>query len=194
MRRSLAGVVVVLLAAAGLAFLAGGRTWVTATLSASVGGGRVVSRPAGVRGTDLTGVLSPLGLVALAAAAAVLATRGWARAAVGALLGVVGAGSLIAVGRLVASPRRPAQLALEARGPVGTVTGVARSVWLLLGVVPPLLVVLAGVLTTVLGRRWSSLSGRYESGPQPAAVRRAAPDDPAGAWAALDRGDDPTLD
>jgi len=192
-RRSQAVVLGLSAAGGALALVAGGRTWVTVAAAAPLPGGVSSARAYAVRGSDLTGVLGPLALVSLAGAAALLATRGWGRLAVGLLLGVVGAGVGLAVVRVIAAPRRPAELAVQALGGAVGPARVSRHVWAGIGVLPPLLVLAAGIATVVLGRSWSSLSGRYERQDAAAVAARRALQDPDGAaWAALDRGEDPT--
>lgn len=193
MRRSQAVVLVLTAAGGALALVAGGRTWVTVAAAAALPGGVTAARAYAIHGSDLTGVLSPLALVSLAGGAALLATRGWARLAVGILLGVVGAGVGLAVLHVVAAPRRPAELAVQALGGAVGLARIDRHVWAGVGLLPPLLVLAAGVATVVFGRSWSSLSGRYErEGAATVAARRAQQDPDGAAWAALDRGEDPT--
>jgi uncharacterized membrane protein (TIGR02234 family) len=128
----------------------------------------------------------PLGLVALAGAAALLAVRGRGRQVVGLvlLLTAVAAGG-------VAGP------ALE--DPASALPGAAGAEATrrpLLALAGSSLVVGAGALAALHGARWPGLSRRYERAPA-AAAPRALPDpatDAAGAWDALDRGLDPTRD
>jgi LPXTG-motif cell wall-anchored protein len=115
-------------------------------------------------GSALAPWLPALGLVALAGAGALLATRGLVRAAVGVLLLFCGFGLIAgAAGHLPGG------------WPVATALG-------------GLLVAGAGGLTLVRGRRWPALGTRYE---RPAGAARS-PQTDAELWDALDRGDDPT--
>jgi LPXTG-motif cell wall-anchored protein len=146
---------------AGLALFAVSRAW-TEVMSA---------RPAPLppvhelkTGSALAPWLPALGLVALAGAGALLATRGLVRAAVGVLLLFCGFGVIAgAAGHLPGG------------WPVATALG-------------GLLVAGAGGLTLVRGRRWPALGTRYE---RPAGAARS-PQTDAELWDALDRGDDPT--
>jgi LPXTG-motif cell wall-anchored protein len=146
---------------AGLALFAVSRTWTDV----------VTVRPAPLppvhelkTGSALMPWLPALGLVALAGAGALLATRGLVRAAVGVLLLLCGFG-------LVAG----AAARLPAGWPVATALG-------------GLLVAGAGGLTLARGRRWPGLGTRYD---RPAGAARA-PETGTELWDALDRGDDPT--
>ncbi|MEJ3747780.1 Trp biosynthesis-associated membrane protein [Actinomycetes bacterium KLBMP 9797] len=116
-------------------------------------------------GGDLLPWLPALALVALAGAGAIIATRGAARATLGVLLAVIGAG--VAAGGAYG-------LSESTAWPLGCVAG-------------GLLAAAGGAFTVARGRRWSSLGTRYERAPEPTSAGAA------GAWDALDRGEDPTL-
>jgi hypothetical protein len=157
--------VVVCVAGAGLALLAAGRTWAHVT----------VVRPAPLpalhqakTGTALLPWLSALGLVALAGAGALLATRGLVRAAVGVLLLLSGLG--LAAGAL-------------SRLPAGASPG-----WPLVTAVGGLAVAAAGGLTVARGRTWPGMAARYER----PARRAGGGGGESQLWDALDRGEDPT--
>jgi uncharacterized membrane protein (TIGR02234 family) len=126
----------------------------------------------------------PLGLVALAGAAALLAVSGRGRQVVGVVLLLTAFASGAVVGPALEDPR--AALPEEADA-----SATARP---LLALVGSSLVVTAGALVALHGHRWPGLSRRYERAPA-APRERALPDpstDAAGAWDALDRGLDPT--
>ena len=99
-RRELAVAVLLCAAGAGLALFAGSRTWLVETVVRPAPLGPV-STPA--RGQRSCPALPALSLVALAGAGALLATRGWGRRLVGALIlvgGLAAAGlALSALGR-----------------------------------------------------------------------------------------------
>ncbi|MGI5237239.1 Trp biosynthesis-associated membrane protein [Dactylosporangium sp. CA-139066] len=123
-------------------------------------------------GTDIAPWLTALGVVALAGAGALFATRAAARLVVGALLVLSGAG--VAVAALV------------------TLDDHVKVAWPLLCVVGGLAVLAAGVVTVRSGRAWPAMGARYE---RPAAPAERKPDRPASQaelWDALDRGEDPT--
>lgn len=176
-RRGLAYTVLVCVVGAGLVLYVAARTW-------SV---EVTDRPAPLpdlrTAHDGPGWLSPIAVVAFAAAGAVVATRGAVRRTVGILLGVMGAGLVAGGGHGLAAGQ-----------------GVGR-VWAALCVVGGLAVALAGALTVAYGRRWPAMGTRYE---RRAGRRQTTSDRPipavrdgsvasAQAWDALDRGEDPTL-
>lgn len=116
-------------------------------------------------GTEIAPWLPALGIVALAGAGALLATRAAARLAVGILLVVAGAG--VTVASLV------------------TLDDDVRVAWPLLCALGGLVVLAAGVVTVRVGRSWPGMGSRYEA---PARRRPGQTD----LWDALDRGEDPT--
>ncbi|WP_422774100.1 Trp biosynthesis-associated membrane protein [Plantactinospora sp. WMMC1484] len=137
-------------------------------------------------GSDLLPWLPALGLVGLAAAGMVLATRGLLRRLAGVLLVIIGAG-------IVAG---------AAYGGVST-AGEVRAGWPLLCVLGGLLAGAAGGFTAVRSADWPLMGARYERGRWVAIAGRGGTT-PAttggrldgrhttGAWDALDRGEDPT--
>lgn len=207
--RLLAYTVGVCLAGSGLALFAATRVW-------SV---QVVARPglSDLR-TTRTGAaelpwLPALALVGLAGVGALLATRGWPRRAVGALLAAAGAGLVLVV----------------LAGGAGRGPGAAGVVWPWATVLGGLALAVGGYATMRHGHRWPAMGARYERraataspadvagaddtgtadgpagagesgvgrrppGPRAQSRRAAGPVDTRAAWDALDRGDDPTLD
>jgi uncharacterized membrane protein (TIGR02234 family) len=184
-RRELA--VAAVLGAAGAATIAGfaGRTWATVT-----------ERAAGVEplhqqltGRSLSGVIGALGWAGLAGIAALLATRGWVRVAVGVLLTALG--MIVAVAAPAAVRHAHVVSAAGERSNLarlGGEVGVHVTGWWVASLAGGVLLAAAGLLTVVRGRRWPGMSARYD---RPGAAP-AAGDDPASLWKALDRGDDPT--
>jgi uncharacterized membrane protein (TIGR02234 family) len=184
-RREFLITLLICLAGAGLAVFAAGRTW------AEVSGGEsiVATAPLTLSGSDLSGV-SALGWVGVAGLAALLATSGWARRALGVLLVLLGAGistlSATAIGR-----SHLIEVAVEKRALLKSSTDlvpVANS-WWLVSLAGGVLLALAGVITFVRGGRWPGMSARYDSAN---AAPKKVRDDPAGLWKSLDRGEDPT--
>jgi uncharacterized membrane protein (TIGR02234 family) len=132
-----------------------------------------------------------LGLLALAAAAALVATRGVLRRVVGGLVLVVGVA--IVVDALAASGRF-AVLAVDT-SPGSTAEVTSATGWSWLAVAGGILLVGAGLGTVLRGGRWHAMSQRYEApGAGLSHARRPVgdPTDPDAAWRALDRGEDPT--
>jgi len=131
-RRELASAVLVDLAGAGLALFAATRTWAV----------EVTARPAPlppVRTAETGGaVLSALGVVALAGAGALLATRGRGRTVVGVLLAGIGLGIV-----------------------AGAVPGLPAG-WPALCAAGGLAVAAAGAFAVARGHGWPHMGTRYE--------------------------------
>ena len=180
-------VVAALLGAAGAAVIVGfaGRTW--ATVAAH--GGGLESLDQRLSGRSLSGVVPALGWAGLAGIAALLATRGWVRVVIGALLAafglIVAIASPAAVrhGHVVSAAGDKSNLAA-----LGGSLAVHVHAWWTVSLAGGVLLAAAGLLTVVRGRRWPGRSARYD---RPGAAPPAG-DDPASLWKALDRGDDPT--
>jgi uncharacterized membrane protein (TIGR02234 family) len=176
-------------AGAGLVLLAAGRTWATVRAQGAI---TPVTQP--LAGRDLAGGISALGWAGLAALAALAATRGRARAAVGVLLTVLGgAAGYLAVramdtGRAAGTARTQSSL-LD----LGTGLTVQMSAWWAVALAGGILLAAGGILTTLRGSRWPGMSARYDrSGPTKPADP-ATSEDPARLWKSLDRGEDPTV-
>ncbi|MEE6260716.1 Trp biosynthesis-associated membrane protein [Plantactinospora sonchi] len=176
--------VLLCLLGAGLAVFASTRTWAV----------ELTARPAPLpairtvrTGGDLLPWLPALALVGLAAAGAVLATRGLGRRLVGVLLTLVGAG-LLAGG---------------VYGGFGLAPGGISVGWPVLCALGGLLTAAAGVVTAVRGAGWPVMGARYErsrpgGGPAkadrtPETADRVEGRRTTAAWDALDRGEDPTV-
>jgi hypothetical protein len=164
--------VTVLLCAVGalVELLAVGRPW------ARVSSTTDTAAPAHVyAGTALASAVRPLALVALAGAAALLATKRWGRVAIGVLLVAAGVGAAVA--------------AAVAKDPSAAGTLHHLLAWRIVAIIAALPVVAAGLAAAARGMRWSVMSARYDA---PGAVRERAQDPDVELWEALDRGDDPT--
>jgi len=196
-RRALAVAVLGCLAGAGLVLLAAGQPWAHAV----AGGGAAGVTTVRVSGAEVVAVVSGLAVLALAGSVALLATRRTGRRLVGAVLALAGlsivAGTL--AGRTDPGPALR-EAAGEATGRIGApVTDVATTGWPWLAVAGGLLVLATGLAAAVLGPRWSAMSSRYErDGGVVAPASGSGTDEPAAAptrdaWAALDRGTDPTV-
>ena len=207
-RRELALVVVLTLLGAALVLLSTGRPWAHAVVT-------VIGSPQAPQAVDLSGrVVAPLvaalGVVALAAAVALLATRGRGRVVVGALLAAVGA---LIIGSTALTTAHDIRGGSALRDHVSTaalhdarITVQLRS-WRHVAAAGGLLVVAAGLLAAARGRSWAAMGARFEARtpmpdtptdmsvaapqaqPQPAAL-----DDSSSLemWDRLDRGEDPT--
>ncbi|GAB2817931.1 TIGR02234 family membrane protein [Actinocorallia aurea] len=190
-RREMGAVALVCAAGAALVVFATGRVWAYASLS---GGGHASGGLSDLTGADLTAT-GALGWAALAAMAAVFAVRGAARIAVGALLALLGAGSvLLALTATDASSVRSALVGDAKMIVVGSGDAVSFDAthWPWLAAAGGVVIALAGLWTAVRGRAWPGMSARYERGSRP--VKAAPADDPSALWKSLDRGEDPTAD
>jgi hypothetical protein len=162
-RRELTIVVLATAVAAGLVLFAVSRTWVVEAV-----GDRPLGMVAHRTGGELTPALPALAIVALAGAGALVASRGWARAAVSVLLLLSGLGIAVLAGAHLAD--------LDGR----------RAVWPTLAFIGGGLITAAGVRALLCGRSYPSMGTRYER-----AAREPVEGD---LWAAIDRGEDPTRD
>ena len=151
-----------------------------------------------VSGRTVEPALTALGLVALAGAVAVLATRGIARRIVGVLLAAAAAamGWRALVGLQAVSASRARSLVSDARtGAAGLDPARAPRVtvhaeWPLIALGCALALLAAGIAVAMSGQRWAGLSRRYEAPETSSEADRQRSD--AMLWNALDRGDDPT--
>jgi uncharacterized membrane protein (TIGR02234 family) len=182
----------------------------------------LTSEVVNVSGTDLVPLAGGLGLAALAGLVAVIATRGWARRAVGVLLALFGAGAGAAVLTTVTAQTvlsvaagkvaSPGSAALS--GAAGSTTGgssggstlvitgsaghaiMTGTPWQAAVIIGALLVFAAGVATALRGQDWPVMSTRYDApGAQSAGNGRPArASDAATMWESLNGGQDPTDD
>ena len=198
-RRELAAAVLGCLAGGGLALVAAWRPWAL----------RVTPRQPPLSpiresftGADLAGWAPGAALVALAAAIALYAARGWGRTAVAVI--TVLAGAAIAAGGI---------RGLAVAGDAGREV-TAGGLWPVAVTIGGLLVLATGVLALRRGAAWPSMSARYQradvaasaapSAGAAAADGTTAPparppesesqDDPSAMWDALDAGADPTAE
>jgi uncharacterized membrane protein (TIGR02234 family) len=197
-RREFGTAIALAVVAAALALSAAGQTWVRLT---------AVRRPPLPPVTDLLsgGQVAPLvtatGLLLLAAAVALVATRGAGRVAVGLLMAVAGgvlgwSGARTLAGRLAVDA---ATLSTVGSSPGVRLESQVRPAWPAIVLVAGVVAVAAGLLVVLRGRAWPGMGRRYErpaagdGGPAPA--RPQTDEERAtAAWRALDRGDVPTTD
>ncbi|MEU0277354.1 TIGR02234 family membrane protein [Streptomyces sp. NPDC006195] len=204
-RGALAAALLLGAAGAAVALIASGQTWAEGI--AAVGGGSV---PLDADGRDVTGVPAALGIVGLAALVAVFAVRGAGRLLVAALLALSGAGAAVAAFLGASDSTALDEKAARTTGDsAATVDALTHTVWPYVTTAGGVLILLAGALALLYGRRWPGMSGRYErpgaptgaggpgggSGGRGRTARTAPavdPDRPEDLWKALDRGEDPT--
>ena len=186
---ALAGAVV----AGGLALSASGQTWITLTAVRRPPLPPVVDQ---VSGGQVAPLVTATGLLLLAAAVALVATRGLARAAVGLLAACAGAAlGWSGVRTLAGGTALDRSLSTVGGSPGVQLHGQVQAAWPVLAVVAGVLAIATGVLVVLRARSWPARGRRYERpGAQTAAAaREATPEDRAtAAWRALDRGEDPT--
>ncbi|GAA1732939.1 Trp biosynthesis-associated membrane protein [Aeromicrobium alkaliterrae] len=175
-----------ILAAGGGAFAAGRRTWVTTTLGDGQGAGATIL----TRGTDVSPLVPGLAVVVVAAALAVLASSGWFRRVVGALVLVASIGGIIATRT---SPDGVVDAAVEesvAFGQGVAVTSVThQGPWLAAAAFA--VAALLSLLVIRYGSAWPAMSSRYDA-PTSGRAPVAAEADGADLWKAMDAGVDPT--
>jgi uncharacterized membrane protein (TIGR02234 family) len=193
-RRPLALAILGCLAGGALILLAAGRVWARTTLHAAASGG--VSRLT-VHGHNVAPALPALGIALLALGLAVLAARGVLRRIVG-LIVVVLAGADCG---LAVTSRSDASSALEHQevGAAGIAVHASANGWWVVALLGGVIAVVAGAAVAIRGERWAAMSSRYdapaastESSSEPPTESGTAEDPAAAAWAALDRGEDPT--
>lgn len=190
-RRSLPGRrITVLAGTAASALLAGATraTWVEASAPDLTGTVQQVS----VLGADAAPAVLALALVAIAASLATSLSSSWVRFLTGPVLVLTGGGAAIAAFGVVRDPAGAVSSAVtSATGVIGSAVQGGTTLWPLLTLLPALAVLVIGVLVLLAGGTWPRRD-RYRS----AAVTVTADptEDPAAAWDALTRGEDPSLE
>ncbi|NMA75715.1 MAG: Trp biosynthesis-associated membrane protein, partial [Actinomycetales bacterium] len=103
-----------------------------------------------------------------------------------------GAGSGLSALDALRAPEEASRSAVaSATGVLGSTVQAETTTWPLVALLPALAVAAIGVLVLVIGRNWP-VGTRYRSA---AVIATADPgQDPAAAWDALTRGEDPSLD
>jgi len=193
-RRAFGPVVLVGLAAAALAAVAGAQDWVVPDPSA---GSASPTPETTYEFSDTQAQGSPLAtalaLVVLAAWGVVLVTRGRFRRA------VAGLGALAGLGLAVTTVAAPATLRADLNDNDSDVAGVVvidipmiLTGWWWTGLLAALLVVLTTVLAVWLVPRWPEMGTRYDAPADAAEARRRTPETNIDLWKALDEGRDPT--
>ena len=201
-------------AGAGLVLLAVRQSWAHVVTRAPA---PLPPSAVAVSGQELVPLAGALALAALAGLAAVLATRGAARRAVGALLALFGVGIAVAVSLRLGTASVLAAAHSAGVPAAGSVTGgsgagggvvpgggapgltaagrvvLAAAGWQAATLTGAAAVLAAGLLTAWRGPRWPGMSSRYEQ-PGGQRARPAPATDSAAMWESLSRGDDPTED
>ncbi|MFH8475232.1 TIGR02234 family membrane protein [Streptomyces sp. NPDC018000] len=191
-RRSLAAGLLLGAVGAAVVLLASGQTWSEGR--AAVGGG---SLPLTADGRDVTGLPAALAMVGLAALVAVFAVRSGGRLIVAGLLALSGLGAALSACLGASDSSALDEKAAQTSGDASaTIDALSHTAWPYVTAAGGLLILLAGLLALRYGKRWPSMSGRYERDgtPRPRKAARTVPDPdrPEDLWKALDRGEDPT--
>lgn len=170
------------LAGAGLAAVAGARTW--ATTHGDAAGMKV---DASVKGSEAQPLVAALALVALAAFGVVLVIRGRMRRVVAGVGLLASLGALVAVVLGFSTAQDDSVAAAVARGATSGSFRTALSAWYYLAGVGVLVAVAAFAVAVVRAPRWPEMGARYDA----PSTRRTPPAD-EDMWRALDEGRDPT--
>ncbi len=189
-RRGLVVALLLLAAGAGLLFLAAGQPWGSAA-AADPG---MPSLAVTLTGREAALVVPAAAVVALSGLAGLLATGRVGRIVVGVLLVAVGAAAAVSAATFRGSAVEVLARALADRAGAPVPAAATTTSWWAPALLGGLLVLTAGALAVVRGGRWPRLGARYERAAD--ARPSAAPGGDATSadvWAALDRGEDPTL-
>lgn len=180
--RSYGPTVLVGLAGAVLAAVAGTRGWAATTADAA--GIRV---EASVSGAESQPLVAALSLVALAAWGVVLVMRGRLRRVVAALGLLASAGALVGVVAGFTGVQDDSLQAAIDRGATGDTFVTTLSAWYYLTGVGAVLTLAAFAVAVARSPRWPAMGSKYD-----APAGRATPATDEDMWRALDEGRDPT--
>lgn len=189
-RRGLTRRTTVLAGLAASALLIGSTRMVWAEASGSDLAGIV--QTIDVPGADAAPAAAAVAMVAIAAAVATSLSSRWIRLVTGPVLiasGLIAASTMIGV---LLDPAAASSAAVsEATGVVGAQSEASATLWPLLSLLPALAVAAVGVMVLAVGGRWPT-GTRYRRATLTTAADPAQ--DPAAAWDALTRGEDPSLE
>ena len=186
--KSLLWTVVVLAGLAGLALWgASGLAWGSQAYETPFTGPTTAT----ATGTQLRPELIPLMLVALAAVVAVLATGGWFRRVIGAVVVLAAFLLLWRLGGWVADGGNVAFAGNVPPGskPLGEPEWNSFGPWL--GIVGAAVFVVAGAMVVLRAHRMPGMGAKYSA---PGARKEAVKDPDRRLWEALDEGEDPTAE
>jgi hypothetical protein len=177
-------VALLIVAVGGLALLASTQTFSTVHL--------VGRPPLVVTGQGVVPALAPLGIVLVAAAAALTIAGRVARAVLGTVLVLLGAGVVLLTLPTALDPLSGTRGAIIAATGIGGdalltgVRGATVSAWPLVAAVAGLLAALLGTVVLFRSSRWPAGGRRFRAEPGRVSA------DPVDEWDALTRGTDPT--
>ncbi len=186
----LAGIVV-----SGALFLVSRAAWLHASVPDLAGGASEVD----VTGGDAAPAVVALAVVAIAGSLVTAISSRHVRLVTGPLLALAGIGAGIGATRVLLDPAAHATSAIaEATGVSGSGETVTLTPWPLVALAPAVVLVVLGVVVLVAGRAWTRTARFDRAGATPDAAAVAEDTgidpraDPAKAWDALTRGEDPT--
>jgi uncharacterized membrane protein (TIGR02234 family) len=182
-RRELQLAVALCLVGSAAVLVAASRSWLALRLPAAA---PLPSHTLSVSGAHLAPGARPLALLGLSGVAALLATRKLGRLVVGALVLAAGAGVVAVIVRVLVDPARAVARSEPFRLDPRVGGSPDLGAWPYLALLGGVLIAAGGLLIAVRGRRWATLSARYDAPATPEPVGEAS------LWAALDRGEDPT--
>lgn len=181
--RSYGPTVLLGLAGAGLAAVAGSRDWAT-----SRGDAAGIRVEASVSGSESQPLVAALALVALASWGVLLVARGRVRRVLAVVGLLASAGALVAVILGFAAAQDDAVAAAMAQGATGDTFVTSLSAWYYLAGVGGLISAAAFGVAAVRSPRWPAMGSKYDA-PATRAERPPADED---MWRAIDEGRDPT--
>jgi uncharacterized membrane protein (TIGR02234 family) len=197
-RRELTIVVLLTVIGGAIVLLASGRAW--ARVAVAIPDAPQAPQIAALSGRTLAPLVAALGVAVLAAAVALVATRGMWRVVVGALIAVAGA-LIIGTTALLSATDVRSSSALQSR--IGSAAlhdsriTVELRAWRHVAAAGGLVIVAAGLFTAARGRTWAEMGRRFDAPTAVVAeapVTPDAPDQPTDLelWEQLERGEDPT--
>jgi uncharacterized membrane protein (TIGR02234 family) len=172
----------------GLVAVAATKPWATTT----VGARGFPALPISVDGADVVPVVAALGLVLLAGAVALAATKNQGRR----LAGLVLVGAAVVVGwlTLTAGPAITDALQEQTIGAVGNATPHPDgTLWRWLTLAGAGLSLLAGAAAVAKGPDWPTMGSRYDRPTSARPVSEVEASTEADVWRAMDKGEDPTV-
>ena len=171
------------LAGSGLAAVAAGRVWATASVTSGV------RATAAVKGSTSAPLAIALALVALAAWGVVLVVRGRLRRLVALVGALASAGVVVTALASLDRVKADAARAVEAKGVVSAAASDATvTAWYVTCVVAALVATVAFAVAVAKAPGWPAMGSRYDA----PAARAEAPVQEQDMWRALDEGRDPT--
>jgi uncharacterized membrane protein (TIGR02234 family) len=174
----------------GMVAVSAAKPWATVT----VGGGRLPALPVSVDGADVVPVVGALGLVLLAGAVSLAATRNQGRR----LAGLVLVGAAVVVGwlTLTSGPAITEALRDQTVGAVGNASVSSDpdgTFWRWLTLAGAGLSLMAGMAAVAKGPDWPTMGSRYERPTSAVNPGDADGSTESDLWRAMDKGEDPTV-